>query len=369
MTFSLCMIVKNEEKTISRCLNCVKDVFDEIIVVDTGSFDKTKPEAAKYTDKIYDYAWKEDFADARNFSFSKAAGDYIMWLDADDVMDEEEVEKLKELKSTLSENTDVVMLKYAVAFDKDGKETFSYFRERIVRRNGNFRWKGFVHEVITPHGNVFFADITVKHVPVNTESKDPSRNLRIYETHIARGEILDARQKYYYARELYYNGRNEKAAGVLEDFVRDKGAWAPDKANAYLLLYEIYAKENPEKAVEAVAKGLMGEYMCPQLFCAAGDIMLEKGLFSQAVLWYKTALMCPKDYRKYGFVIEDYEEYYPYMQLCLCYDRTGDHKTAREYNEKAKMIKPESDEVKYNERYFENIFSGNGVNAENAENK
>ena len=95
---SLCMIVKDEEKVIGRCLESVKDLVDEIIIVDTGSKDKTKEIVSKFTDKIYDFEWVNDFAKARNFSFSKATKDYILWLDADDVIFEADRKKFKELK-------------------------------------------------------------------------------------------------------------------------------------------------------------------------------------------------------------------------------------------------------------------------------
>ena len=91
---SLCMIVKNEAPRIERVLNSVKDFADEIIIVDTGSNDNTKELASKFTDKIYDFEWVDDFSRARNFSFSKANGEYIMWLDADDFIPKEELEKL-----------------------------------------------------------------------------------------------------------------------------------------------------------------------------------------------------------------------------------------------------------------------------------
>ena len=85
-TLSLCMIVKNEEDVIGRCLECVSDIFDEIIVVDTGSEDKTRDIVKKYTKNLYYFKWIEDFAAARNYAFSKATKDYIMWLDADDII-------------------------------------------------------------------------------------------------------------------------------------------------------------------------------------------------------------------------------------------------------------------------------------------
>jgi len=77
ITISLCMIVKNEERILARCLDSVKDLVDEIIIVDTGSADATKRIAAEYTDKIYDFTWIDDFSAARNFAFSKASKEYI----------------------------------------------------------------------------------------------------------------------------------------------------------------------------------------------------------------------------------------------------------------------------------------------------
>ena len=77
------MIVKNEAAILSRCLDSVCDLMDEIIIVDTGSTDDTKAVAAKYTDRIYDFAWNNDFSAARNFSFSLANMDYIYAPDAD----------------------------------------------------------------------------------------------------------------------------------------------------------------------------------------------------------------------------------------------------------------------------------------------
>ena len=97
MEISLCMIVKNEENVIDRCLNCVKDVVDEMIIVDTGSTDNTIAKAESLGAKIYNFQWIDDFAEARNFSFSKATKDYILWLDADDVLEEDDIVILKEL--------------------------------------------------------------------------------------------------------------------------------------------------------------------------------------------------------------------------------------------------------------------------------
>ena len=77
ISISLCMIIKNEGKVLSRCLDSIKDLVDEIIIIDTGSTDNTKTIASNYTDKIYDFEWNDNFSAARNYSFSKATKDYI----------------------------------------------------------------------------------------------------------------------------------------------------------------------------------------------------------------------------------------------------------------------------------------------------
>lgn len=138
---SLCMIVKNEEDVLARCLDTVKDIVDEIIIVDTGSVDTTKEIAKEYTDKIYNFKWIDDFASARNFAFSKATKEYIMWLDADDIILEQDRNKLKDLKEKLNGKTDMVMMKYNVSFDVNDNPTFSYYRERIFLRSNNYKWE------------------------------------------------------------------------------------------------------------------------------------------------------------------------------------------------------------------------------------
>src|SRR3990167_5438874 len=90
-TLSLCMIVKNEEKYLEQCLNSVKDLVDEIIIVDTGSTDKTKEIWKKFDFahkiKFFDFKWIDDFSAARNESLKHAAKDWILVLDADEVLD------------------------------------------------------------------------------------------------------------------------------------------------------------------------------------------------------------------------------------------------------------------------------------------
>jgi len=94
MKISACLIVKNEEKYLDRCLKSIYKYVDEIIITDTGSTDKTIEIAKKYTDKIYFLKWSDDFAAARNFCQSHAAGEYILRIDADEYFLEEDIIQL-----------------------------------------------------------------------------------------------------------------------------------------------------------------------------------------------------------------------------------------------------------------------------------
>lgn len=290
MKFSLCMIVKNEEKSLPKCLESVKDIFDEIVIVDTGSTDRTKITARAFTDKIFDFPWCDDFSAARNFSFSKATGDYIAWLDADDVLDEANRNAFLKLKDSLSFDTDVVMMRYTSAFHSDGSPAFYYYRERLVKRMAHFSWYGFVHEVIVPKGNILYSDITVFHKPDAQKRHNSDRNLALYEKKLAARFLFGARETYYYARELFDHGKYDLAARRLETFLTMPEGWYADKIGACILLYRIYAISDPNRAKLYLCTALSFERVTPQILCLIGDDCKRKGLTAQAVFWYKRRL-------------------------------------------------------------------------------
>lgn len=232
ITISLCMIVKNEEDVLARCLKSAQEIADEIIIADTGSTDRTKEIARRFTDKVYDFEWIDDFAAARNFAFSKATMQYMMWLDADDVI--EDRGPFLKVKEELDPSVSVVMMKYDVAFDDAGAPTFSYYRERLVKRGEGFLWQGRVHEVIPPRGKIEYSDAAVSHKKLHPG--DPDRNLRIFEKMLSGGEGLDPRQQFYYGRELFYHERYDDAAAVFEAFLDSGQGWTENCIDACRLL-------------------------------------------------------------------------------------------------------------------------------------
>ena len=351
---SLCMIVKNEEKHIARCLGSIAELVEEIIIVDTGSTDRTMEIASEYTSKIYSYPWKDDFSDARNYSFSKASMDYCMWMDADDILEEEEKGKFLQLKESLSPEIDIVMMKYHTSFDEEGKPSFSYFRERWIRNCGQYSWVGAVHEVIPPNGRILYSDIAICHRKMGTG--DPDRNLRIYQKLMAEGKVLEPRQQYYYGRELYHHKQYEEAADVLERFLLSEEGWVENKIEACSVCANCYEQMGQEQlALNTLLRSMSFDLPRAELCCEIGKHFLERENFRNAIYWYETALNTPKNKYSGGFVLPDCYDYVPFLQLCVCYDRLGDRQKAAEYNEKAGICKPYSQAYLYNKRYFDSL--------------
>ena len=352
VNISLCMIVRDEEKVLGRCLDSIVDLVDEIIIVDTGSVDKTKKIAEKYTDKIYDFPWCDDFSAARNFAFSKGTGAYLMWMDADDVFPVSEKRKLFDLKEELEKDPcDVVMMIYDAGFGEKGNPSFSYYRERLIRNCTKAKWQGCVHEVIVPFGVVRWKEIHIEHQKESTEYSD--RNLKIYEKILLERRYLDVREQFYYGRECFYHRKYGKAAEVFAKFLKEPTAWLENKLEAVRFLsYSLQALGKTEEAFDVLLQGLRLAPPTGEHCCDLGRYFYEKEEWENAIFWYENALHAEKRTEKGAFVQEECYGYLPCIQLCVCYDRIGDGKRAKMYHEIAEVLHPESEAVQKNRIYF-----------------
>lgn len=350
-TISLCMIVKNEEEVISRCLESVADLVDEIIIVDTGSTDRTKELVAAFTDQIYDFPWIDDFAAARNYAFEQGTMDYCMWLDADDILLPQDREMFRQVKDTLTPDVNVVMMKYNTAFDANGNVTFSYYRERIIKNKVGMRWVGAVHEVVIPVGKKIHSDCAVTHRKLR--ASDPDRNLRIFEGLLAKGEKLDPRQKFYYGRELYYHKRYADAVQVFEQFLDSNEGWVENVIDACAqCAYCYYKLEKEEEALRCLLRSFVYDVPRAERCCDIARHFFDRKRYQQSIYWYTQALGCEQNQQGGGFVSTDCYGYIPYIQMCVCYDALGQREKAILYNEKAAEFKPDSVAVAANRRYF-----------------
>jgi len=348
------MIVKNEEAQLENCLSSVKNIVDEIIVTDTGSSDSTKEIAHRFTDKVFDFAWVDDFSEARNFSFSQASMDYILWMDADDILLENDQEKLQKLKESLDDTVDAVMMNYNAGFDIAGNVTFSFYRERLVKRERTFIWKEPVHEYLEVCGNIMQSDVRITHMKIKSTSS--KRNLAIYEKILADGGPLSPRGTYYYARELKDNLRFDEAIRFFCRFLSSGQGWIEDNIAACMELATCYAaKSLRKKQLLALTQSFIYDTPRAEACCALGYVWKEAGDFKRAAFWFRLATTLEKPEKCWGFHHEDCWGYIPNIELAVCFDKLGNPQIAKHYNELASACKPDDPSVKFNRNYFNSL--------------
>lgn len=353
ITISLCMIVKNEEDVLERCLSSVKPAVDEMIIVDTGSTDRTKEIAKNMGAKVFDFEWIDHFAEARNYSFKQASCEYILWLDADDVLMPEDLARLIELKQTPGFDFNYVSMKYHLSFDENGNPTYSFRRNRLVKRSNNYQWIGPVHEYLAVSGYGYRSEIAVTHKKMRYVS---GRNLNIYLSRLEKGEEFSPRDQYYFANELSEHGRFEEAIEWYNKFLDGKQGWIEDNISACSRRAHCYkALDRKDEALRSLLQTLEFAPPRPDFCCQLGDMFVELQRYPEAIYWYSQALLTSEHNSELGFHNPATATWLPHIQLTLCYDRTNEKKKAAEHHKKAKEINPHHPSVKFNDDYFKGL--------------
>lgn len=327
ITISLCMIVKNEEAILARCLDSVADLVEEIIIVDTGSTDKTKEIAAKYTDKIYDFEWIDDFSAARNFAFSKASMEYIYTADADEVINEENREKFRILKENLLPEIEIVQMKYGNQLSFGTVYNFDEeYRPKLFKRLREFVWEEAIHETIRTFPIVYDSDIVITHMPTSDHS---GRDLKNFRKQIAEGKRLSKRLNNMYARELLLVGQEEDiyaAEEYFEQIAMDCDVDADTLVEAYCVLVRAARlKQDGKMLVKYALKAALTK--------ESSENCLELGLFfeacgdyEEAAVWFYNAA-----YETEPILVLNAGQKEPLQGLIRCYEALGLEEQAEQY--------------------------------------
>ena len=352
LAISLCMIVKNEEEVIGRCLESVSGLVDEIIIVDTGSTDRTKEIVKKYTNRVFDFQWIDDFAAARNFSFQQATQEYILWLDADDVFTMLDQEKFKLLKQSLTTSPDAISMNYHLGFDDEGNVTSFLRRYRLVKKDNEFQWIGAVHEFLAVSGNLFDSDVAVTHSPL---SHDSERNIRIYRKLLESGETLSPRDTFYYANELMDHRHFEEAIDYYKKFIDSKLGWIEDNIRACFKLADCYYElDDKDSALHSILQTLTYDSPRPETCCRMGFYFMEQHNNDAAIHWYHQALLY-ENQQPISFQNTAFSTWLPHLQLCVLYDRLKQHDKAYHHNELARKYRPMDNKILGNKKYLDEI--------------
>ena len=351
ITISLCMIVKNEEELLGRCLDSVKDITDEINIVDTGSSDGTKEIAAKYTGRIFDFTWNNSFADARNESYKYATKDYILYLDADDIILEEDRAKLKKLKETLDSSADAVCMYYNYGTDEYGNATLKFLNIRLVKREKNFKWSGDCHNYLNVTGKIVNTDIAITH---KRPQHSTGRTFSIYEKKISRGDVFSARDYFYYGNESRENGYYEKAIESYDKNISMEDGWVEDKIFACIFKADCH-RYLGDTANELASLFQSFRFAPPRAEACSriGHNFQRKKNYKNAVFWYELALLRVPEPGRRSFIYTAYHTWYPHLQLCVCYYNLGDYSKSYFHNEQAGKYRPEDKHVLHNRKLLE----------------
>ena len=329
---SLCMIVKNEEKVLDRCLASIFDLMDEIIIVDTGSTDRTKEIAGKYTGRIYDFAWCDDFSKARNFAFEKAACDYIYSADADEVLDEENHEKFRLLKENLMPEVEIVQMYYGNQLANGTVYNFDReLRPKLFKRLRNFVWTEPVHETVRLLPLVYDSEIEITHKP---EHNHGDRDIAIFEQLLARGEALSKRLTDFYARELFVAGTKEQLIHAKDYFisiVKDSETDADRLKTALAVVVRSCFEAGDVLTMYQYAMKDAASEVC----CILGEYYQNRQDYEEAILWFYNAA-----YEQQSILNIRYQREIPLEGLIACYHALSMSEQEAYYQKELSCIEP-----------------------------
>lgn len=352
-TLSLSMIVRDEEPVIGRLLKQVSPFVDEIIIVDTGSTDKTIEICESYGAKVFHFEWIDDFSAARNEALSHCTSDWIMWLDADDVLPLDSIHHLVGTKNTvLNDDLDVVYAPYHCQFDAVGNCTISVLRERLIRREANFRWNHPIHENIqipdsakrTQHPSL----IIEHRKPDDLVERSQVRNNRILEK--ALEDKKSCHMLYHYAQG-FFPREYQKAKTIFKECIEyiaydeemvEAGQIPQNKMFydcAYYIMQCDMMDKNYDDVIQLGLEALGKECFRPQVYMVLGAAKYFQARFYDAVPFFQAALGC--DVPVHIANTEQFQPWRAYDYLSLCYTGMGQQNKAIEMATKALENSPE----------------------------
>ncbi len=380
IVLSIGMIVKNEEKHLENCLSALKNLTDhissELIIVDTGSTDRTKEIALKYTDKVYDFEWIDDFAAARNYGLKKAKGKWFMFLDADEYFDEDCSQMIKffsypELYDSEKWYSGTFSMRN---YKNEDKKTYTLFYPlRLARITSELIFAGKIHEhlenIITPIAN--FETIVHHYGYVDNNSnmkKKCERNMPLLLKELKENET-DARLIGQIIDACLERKEKEKYIELVLELIKMPENKSVINENLKRAINFYYGNNEYQKAMDVIDKYF--EYEDNEKKITVLDIYIYQALIYKSLSDYKNAQMAYKNYfeaydkYKNGKLLtfdasallivnaSDAAYYFSKFNYILCLCKTQDYKKAREVLEEFDIEKLELGDYKnWAEKYY-----------------
>lgn len=330
---SLVMIVRNEELHLAKCLESLHQEVDEIIIVDTGSTDRTREIALNYTTKLYTFPWNNDFSAARNFALKQARGQWVLALDADETLESQPGE-LRSLIST-DPRIDAYLLQLYNPTSENTEEYNCFQVLRLFRNNGVLRYSGSIHEQvnITAEGTVALAPSPIiRHQAL-------SRRERLQK----RGRNLSALQKslrndpdnpflhYYLGVEWMMLNKPEHALPYLQRayLVLPQDLLIFRTSTLRYLTIALHTSGETLKALELILEGNANYPGYADLLYLGGVFFREIAEYALSIKWLKEAIISGTPPALYSHLTGS-ESFSAYYQLGICYEKLGDQAQAQD---------------------------------------
>jgi glycosyltransferase involved in cell wall biosynthesis len=331
MKISACLIVKNEEENLQRCLESIKELVDEIVIVDTGSTDKTIEIAERYTDKLYIHPWQNDFSLHRNQSISYATGDWILIIDADEELSTNLTkDDIKELISKASDETDSIS--FLMEDIQNDKVVMNCVTSRIFR-NGKIRYNGRVHNQPSVDGKTAITTaIKIKHYGYDLS---PERMQQKFERTLSlllkQYENNENEHVEFYLCQLYgQNGMQEESQKWGELYYKKRDLTNIDfNTTIYFTLIKSYIDTgNMQRAWEIIQDALKLDRPDPDIGLAISDFGAKKNdlnIMGYGCKKYLNDVKLIKDnpidmtYKFYFSLREDIEQLIIYRLCMVCF--------------------------------------------------
>ena len=290
ITISVCMIVKDEGMRLARCLDSLTCIADEIIIVDTGSKDDTKEVAARYTDKIFDFPWINDFAAARNFAFSKATCDYVYSADADEVIDKVNQYRFAQIKQVLLPEIDVVQMKYINMMDSNSVYNSRVeLRPKLYKRIRTLTWVDPIHEIIVLDPVVYDSEIEIQHMAAGHHTK---RDLTALLNTFDSGKPFSKKLHDMYAKELFISGDDSdflKAQHVFEETIKQANRSQDEKSDAACVLAHCYRLQGNYNEFFKLCLKNIATTPCAEICMELGEYFYSLEDYDEAAVWFQNA--------------------------------------------------------------------------------
>lgn len=338
MGLALTMIVKNEENCIKRCLDSVIDIVDEMVIVDTGSTDKTIDICRSYNAQVFNYSWNNNFAEARNFGLDKVTQDWVLWLDADEEVARENREQLS--NQDLFDNYDALSVPlinfYGEKVDYD--EIAQIAQPRFFRNHMGFRFENKIHEWLNissayDQDRVGFLDLKIYHYGyLNTQVENKQKFLRNVKLLLQelKEEKNHAWTHYYLAMEYYrrnqFKSSFEHVNQSITLFIKE--GIIPPPSMLYSLKYSILIRtESWEGAWPGIksAVRMFPDYVDLKFYM--GVILYCKQMYQEALDCFKECIQLGEDNLNY-LSIKGLGSFRAWFYMGLCFEKLKDPEEA-----------------------------------------